>query len=156
MFRFNKDMEYALISLVEMSRLPADQLISVRELSERYAMPFKLLAKVLQKLGAHGVIKAFKGPRGGYCLLESPHQVKLGRIIKAVRGDERIADCLIEDGNCIQEDFGCIIKPIVQIFQDKWVAFVENTTLHEFARSELNADDVPKAWEQAVEIGSVK
>ena len=46
-------------------------------------------------------------------------------------------DCLTDDGNCAQEDCGCTIKPIIQVFQNKWVAFVENTTLAEFARSEL-------------------
>jgi Rrf2 family protein len=137
MFRFNKDMEYALISLVEMSRQDSDQLISARELSERFAIPFKLLARILQKLGAHGIVHSVKGPRGGYRLALEPRDVKLGAVIQAVRGDERIADCLTDDGSCAQDDCGCTIKPIIQVFQSKWVQFVENTTLDEFARSEL-------------------
>ena len=113
MFRFNKDMEYALISLVEMTRLEPGDLVSARELSERYAIPFKLLARILQKLSADGIVAAVKGPKGGYRLTMKPEDVKLGRVIKAVRGDERIADCLSEDGRCAQEDCGCTIKPIV-------------------------------------------
>jgi Rrf2 family protein len=137
MFRFNKDMEYALISLVEMSRQNEDDLLSARELSERYAIPYKLLARILQKLSSDGVVHAVQGPRGGYRLAEEPKKIRLGWAIKAVRGDERIADCLTDDGSCAQEDCGCTIKPIVQVFQDKWVKFVENTTLDEFAKSEL-------------------
>ena len=91
MFRFNKDIEYALISLVEMTRMPVDQLISARELSERYDIPFKLLARILQQLSGDGIIRAVKGSRGGYCLEETPQDIRLGRILKAVRGDERIA-----------------------------------------------------------------
>ncbi len=138
MFRFNKDMEYALISLVELSRQDDDFLLSARELSERFSIPYKLLARILQKLGADGMISSVKGPRGGYRLQETPESIRLGRVIKAVRGDERIADCLTEDGECAQDDCGCTIKPIVRVFQDKWVSFVENTTLDEFARSELS------------------
>jgi Rrf2 family protein len=137
MFRFNKDMEYALISLVEMSRQPQEGLLSARELSEKYAIPYKLLARILQKLSSDGVVNAVKGPRGGYKLAEDAKVVRLGRIIRAVRGDERIADCLADEGSCAQDDCGCTIKPIVRVFQDKWVKFVENTTLDEFARSEL-------------------
>lgn len=137
MFRFNKDMEYALISLVEMSRQTGEDLLSARELSERYAIPYKLLARILQKLSSDGIVNSVKGPRGGYRLAEEPKNIRLGGVIKAVRGDERIADCLTEDGNCAQEGCGCTIKPIVQVFQDKWVKFVENTTLDEFAKSEL-------------------
>lgn len=137
MFRFNKDMEYALISLVELSREDEDALLSARELSERFSIPYKLLARILQKLGADGMIASVKGPRGGYRLADTPENIRLGRVIKAVRGDERIADCLSDDGECAQEDCGCTIKPIVRVFQDKWVSFVENTTLEEFAGSEL-------------------
>ena len=137
MFRFNKDMEYALISLVELSREEEDSLLSARELSERFSIPYKLLARILQKLGADGMIASVKGPRGGYRLADTPENIRLGRVIQAVRGDERIADCLSDDGECAQEDCGCTIKPIVRVFQDKWVSFVENTTLDEFARSEL-------------------
>ena len=133
MFRFNKDMEYALIALVEMTR--RDALVSARVLSERYAIPYKLLARILQKLSADGVVASTKGPHGGYELAEAPEAVRLGRVIKAVRGDEKIADCLADDGSCLQEDCGCTIKPYVQVFQEKWLDFVENTTLDEFARS---------------------
>lgn len=142
MFRFNKDMEYALISLVEMSRRDGESLMSARELSERFAIPFKLLARILQKLSAHGIIHSVKGPRGGYRLAMEPKDVKLGGVIRAVRGDERIADCLTEEGNCAQDDCGCTIKPIIQVFQNKWVQFVENTTLDEFARSELAGEAI--------------
>jgi len=140
MFRFNKDMEYALISLVEMTRLHDDDLLTVRELSKRYAMPYKLLAKILQKLRAEGVLEAVQGFGGGYRLAEDSQHVHLGRIIQAVRGNECIADCLGDDGNCPQLDCGCTIRPLIQIFQDKWVNFVKNTTLDEFAHAKLSAE----------------
>lgn len=138
MFRFNKDMEYALISLVEMSRQKELQLLSARELSLRYAIPFKLLARILQKLSTNGLIESVKGPRGGYRLNEQPENIRVGRILMAVRGEEKIADCMSPGGGCAQDEIGCIIKPIIQVFQDKWVSFVENTTLDEFTGSYRN------------------
>ena len=134
MFRFNKDMEYALISLVEMSRLNGTELLSARELSEKFAIPFKLLARVLQKLSAESLIQAVKGPRGGYRLNEKPENINVGGILTAVRGEEKIAECLTPGMSCTQEKYGCTIKPIIEVFQDKWVSFVENTSLDEFIR----------------------
>lgn len=130
MFRLNKDMEYALISLVEMSR--QETLLSAREISKRYTIPYKLLALVLQRLRGGGVVLAEMGPHGGYRLARDPSSIRLKQIIGAVRGDERIADCLTADGHCVQDECGCIIKPLVQIFQDRWTNFVENTTLDKF------------------------
>ncbi|KGM43956.1 hypothetical protein S1OALGB6SA_546 [Olavius algarvensis spirochete endosymbiont] len=132
MFRLNKDMEYALISLVEMSRQVDETLLSARELSKRYTIPYKLLALILQKLRGGGVLLAEMGPRGGYRLAREPGLIRLKQIIEAVRGDERIADCLTVDGHCVQDECGCTIKPLIQIFQDRWMDFVENTTLDKF------------------------
>lgn len=140
MFRFNKDMEYALISLVELSRQEENTPLSARGLSERLSIPFKLLARVLQKLGADGMIVATKGPRGGYTLAENPTDIRLRRIIKAVRGDEWIAECMGEDGACALDGCGCNIKPVIQVFQDKWVSFVENTTLAEFTGTGIDKE----------------
>jgi len=140
MFRFNKDMEYALISLVEMSRQADETLLSARELSRRYTIPYKLLALVLQKLRGGGVVLAEMGPRGGYRLARKPSAIRLKQIIEAVRGNERIADCLTADRRCVQDECGCTIKPFIQIFQDRWVSFVENTTLDEFSTLEVGAN----------------
>jgi len=131
MLRFNKDMEYALISLVEMSRQMDKSLISARELSRRCALPYKLLTLILQKLRDGGVILAVMGPHGGYRLAGKPDSIRLKKIIEAVRGDERIADCLTEDRYCAQNERGCVIKPFIQVFQDKWTNFVEEITLDE-------------------------
>lgn len=138
MFRFNKDIEYALIALVEMTRLPNGQIVSARELSERYAIPFKLLARILQKLRANGILCVIKGSYGGYYLEMEPREIRLRHIARALQVSERIADCLGEDGNCAQEDCGCTIKPIIRVFQDKWISFLENTTLDEFVQSQMN------------------
>lgn len=140
MFKFNKDIGYALISLVDMCGRIDDEPVSARELSDRYSIPFKLLARVLQKLGADGVINSVQGPRGGYRLAMEPQNVRLGRILKAVRGEEFVADCLAESGKCAQENCGCNIKPIIHVFQDRWVDFVENTTLDDFVKSELSRE----------------
>jgi len=140
MFRFNRDMEYALISLVEMSRQVDETLLSARELSRRYTIPYKLLALILQKLREGGVILAEMGPRGGYRLARKPSAIRLKQVIEAVRGNERIADCLTADRHCAQDECGCTIKPLIQIFQDRWISFVESITLEEVSVLEVRAN----------------
>ena len=139
MFKFNKDMEYAMISLMEIAR-EGDTLISTRRISERYSIPYKLLAKILQKLSSCGLVKSVKGPKGGYKLAAEPCEISLKRVLDAVRGPESIADCMTSDGVCVQDECGCTIKPVIQLFHDKWVDFVNNTTLYEFMESRLLTD----------------
>jgi len=126
-------MEYALISLVEMSREVNESLLSARELSRRYTIPYKLLALILQKLREGGVVLSEMGPRGGYRLARKPGSIRLKEVIEAVRGDERIVDCLTADRYCAQNECGCVIKPFIQVFQDRWINFVEGITLDEIS-----------------------
>ena len=138
--RLNKDLEYALISLVEIARIPSGHLMTARQLSEEFEIPFKLLARVLQKLKTGGLLLSVKGANGGYCLAKAADEIRLGSIMKAVRGDEYIADCLNDAAHCAQNDCGCTIKPLIQKLQDKWVSFVESITLKEFVWAELRED----------------
>lgn len=140
MFKFSRDVEYALISLVEMSKLPPEELITAKEISTCYSIPFKLLARILQVLSNDGLIAARKGRGGGYKLMQKPADISLGRVIKAVRGQEPIAECHSSKKHCAQSDCGCNIKPIIDIYQEKWVSFVEKTTLDECLQSNLNPD----------------
>ena len=54
--RFNKDIEYALISLVAMGR--EDGVMSARELSDRFSIPYELLCKILQRLSHARIVSS--------------------------------------------------------------------------------------------------
>ncbi len=136
MFRFNKDVEYALISLMAMYKKEDEGLITARDIADSYSIPFKLLARILQKLRADGIITAVQGPRGGYRPALEPQQLPLGRLIRAVRGDEFIADCLSADKFCSRSEEGCIIRPIMTVIQEQWVDLIKGMTMDEFARLE--------------------
>ncbi len=125
---------------MEIARTPPGQLMTARQLSEEFEIPFKLLARVLQKLKTGGLLLSAKGANGGYWLAKSADEIRLGSVMKAVRGDEYIADCLNDAASCAQNNCGCTIKPLIQMLQDKWVSFVESISLSEFAWAELKID----------------
>ena len=50
MLKLSKTVEYALISLNHINQFDNSKPISVRQISDRYNIPYELLAKILQKL----------------------------------------------------------------------------------------------------------
>ena len=60
--------EYALRALVYLARLPKDELVGGKELSERQKIPANYLSKVLLTLRNAGLVDATRGFGGGYRL----------------------------------------------------------------------------------------
>ncbi len=131
--RFNRDVEYALISLVAMGS--EDRRFSARELSQEYNIPYTLLCKILQRLAASGIITSIQGSRGGYVFEGSLGSVTLGDILQSIQGERHVAPCIDEEIDCSLEDV-CTIRGGIARVQSMWDSFIEKMTLEDFAQTQ--------------------
>ncbi len=116
MIHFNRKTEYALLAVEhmarkeELKRVPNFAITSTREIAESYKIPYPLLAKVLQKLAAKGVVKAVHGTKGGYVLAKRPTDISVADIVEIFDGRIAVAECFKDERiTCPQWD-GCHIK----------------------------------------------
>ena len=115
MLHFNRKTEYAILAVEHMARREAGAIervgvTSTREVAETYKVPYPLLAKVLQKLAAKGVVKAVHGTKGGYVLAKKPTDISVADIVEIFDGPVAVAECFKEERiTCPQWD-GCHIK----------------------------------------------
>lgn len=130
MLRINKDVEYALISLIAMGQ--SEEVLSARELSSRFRIPYGLLGKILYRLAQAEIVESVQGPHGGYRLKETPDRITVGRVMEAIHGPSRIAACLDVSGDCSQL-FACNIRGVVGQVQRSWDLFINSMTLAQFA-----------------------
>ncbi len=138
--RFNRDVEYALISLVAMGS--ENRKFSARELSEEYTIPYTLLCKILQRLGASGIVTSVQGVNGGYRLAGALDSVTLGDILRSIQGERHVAPCIDEETDCSLEDVCTIRGGIVRV-QSMWDDFIRKMTLEDFARN--SEPEIPSA-----------
>ena len=61
MFKLSKTVEYALISLNHINKCDDKKPIPVRQISDKYNIPYELLAKILQKLSKENIQKLITG-----------------------------------------------------------------------------------------------
>ena len=64
MLKITKKTEYALIAIRHIE--DNNQLVSSKEIANKYSIPKELMAKTLQLMAKAGYLKAVKGPKGGY------------------------------------------------------------------------------------------
>lgn len=115
MIHFNRKTEYAILAIEHMARkegmAQTPLITSTREIADTYRIPYPLLAKVLQKLAAKGVIKAMHGTKGGYELARRAAEISVADVVEIFEGPVAVAECLREEDKvtCPQWD-GCHIK----------------------------------------------
>jgi Rrf2 family protein len=95
MVRLSKKVEYGLIAIRHIATRPSGELVTAKEVSDAYGIPFEMLAKVLQRLTKAGLVLSVQGVHGGYALARRPEQIPVSEIINAIEGTTPvIAECL--------------------------------------------------------------
>lgn len=80
------------------------EVVSAKEIAEKYGISFELLSKILQKLMKSGLITSQQGVRGGYVLAKIPNFVSIADVIEAIEGKPSLTEC---GDNNLDEDCGC-------------------------------------------------
>jgi Rrf2 family protein len=92
--------EYAVRVVLYLSRRPAGELVTRRELAEEMQIPPPFLAKVSQQLARLGILVIHRGARGGYVLARPPEEITLLEVVEGVEGDLLLNDCVIRPEVC--------------------------------------------------------
>jgi Rrf2 family protein len=129
MFRLNKDIEYALIALTEMS-VTGEKPVSAKEVTDKYNLPYKLTARILNSLKNADLLQSTQGKKGGYHLSKSPEGITVNQIQYALYGREKIAPCLEGGSDCSQNPT-CNIQPSVAYLQYKLNSVLGGISLSE-------------------------
>ena len=126
-----KASEYAMLSLMLISRQSAPE--DVDTLSKRLDISRSFLAKVLQALAREGILKSYKGAKGGFTLNLKPEDISIKRVIEiAEKKPITVFECAQNTGHCPsgKGDF-CMIWPFLNKFQAKIDDFLDEMTLQD-------------------------
>ena len=114
MLKITRKVEYALIAMRHLQNEGKNKTVSVKEISEKYSIPKQLLAKILQKLGKHNIVKSIQGSAGGYKIIRKSSNIKMTNFFEILEGPLGLMDCYFES-NCEQLNNCNIRIPINRI-----------------------------------------
>ena len=101
--------EYAIHSVLYMAIHQNHPVILVSEIAEALKIPESYLAKVFRNLAKSGLIRSFRGAKGGYSLGRSPAKITLDDLVKVIEGQTPMYQCLAERRGCGAEKICNII-----------------------------------------------
>lgn len=121
--------EYAMLTLVLIAKQDAPE--GVDTLSKRLNISRSFLAKILQSLAREGILKSFKGAKGGFSLNQKIEDISIRNVIEIVEKKPIIIFDCSQDINKCPTDKGayCTIWPFLFKFQRKIDDFLNEMTL---------------------------
>jgi Rrf2 family protein len=132
MVRLSKRVEYALIAL-RCFESAGDEVVTTRSISQRYKIPYDLLAKILQKLKKKNILDAQYGVNGGYKLIKDLNKISLSELIDIIDGKISVAECIDSNDKCYIINY-CIIKNPVNKMQLELQNFLNNKMVSELLK----------------------
>jgi len=97
--------EYAIRAVLDLTANHTGQKsgkVQLKDIASRMDIPDDFLAKIFQMLNRSGIIKSYRGTKGGYALAREPKDINVKDVIYAVDGPIRLNKCLAAEG-CVEE-----------------------------------------------------
>ncbi len=126
---FTKSCEYGIrASLLLAASTDDEPYTPIKEISEVLDISYHFLTKTLQKLTENGIMKSYRGPRGGVTLARPADEISVKDIILAIDGPDLFEQCVLGLPGC-----GCA-KPCPM--HEQW-STTRNAMEHQFATNSL-------------------
>jgi Rrf2 family protein len=77
--------------------------LDAKIISERAGVTLRFSLKILRKLATGGIVRSYKGSKGGYELAKPPQKISLRDVIEAIEGKYSLSRCLYENYDCSRD-----------------------------------------------------
>ena len=104
----------------------------VREIAEEESIPRHYLAKILQQLAGHGLVRSTKGPGGGFTLARDPETLMVSEIVNILEPGRNASRCVLGLDEC-NDDAPCPLHETWSTLRDRFFDHLQRTPLTEMA-----------------------
>ncbi len=110
MMQITRETDYAIRSVLYLSQ-NRHGIKMVDEIAKEKEIPKPFLSKILQKLSRAGIVKSYRGIKGGFGLAREPKKISLLDVIVAIEGSVAMNICAIDRRSCKFSD-ACAVHPV--------------------------------------------
>lgn len=123
-------------------------------ISAEAQIPRRLLARVLARLSAVGLVESQEGRGGGSRLARSADEITLRDAVEAIEGPFEVTRCIMQQRAC-GEGVPCLVHEAWEEGQETILDYLEAQTLSEFVlRTVSEGGDVPRVRQPSVDGGA--
>ena len=129
---------YALRVMIDLAEQQSGSYIPMKDVAARQEISLKYLEKILPVLTKARMIEGVHGKGGGYRLMRSPEDYRVGEILRLTEGDLAPVSCLAPDvAVCGRAGF-CKTLPMWQRFYEITNDYFDSITLADLCQTDLS------------------
>lgn len=125
--------QYAVQALVDLSCHSHGKPVTLKEIAAREGIPLPYLEQLFFRLKNSQMVKAVRGPGGGYLLARDSASIRISDIIATVEEPLRPVACMDERKEC-DRTTPCIAHGVWHDLADRITSFLNGITLEELVR----------------------
>jgi Rrf2 family protein len=126
-------------ALSRLAQEPEGESVLGRNLAREANVPEQYLPKIMLMLRHAGLVTAARGTKGGYCLLQPAHQIRLRDVVEIFEGPVDRPECLLGVNPECSDMRPCSAHAPWKRLRDAYVEFLVGTTIRDLAAREPNA-----------------
>lgn len=135
--KLNQATDYAFRMVLHMACLPEGSKMTGSELAESELIPERFLLKIMRMLIKAGIMRSYRGVDGGFALKQSPKDISLLDVIRAVEGEAYLQRCLYDPESCNKACMGhCAVNEAMADIQESLAKSLTAVTFDSLANRE--------------------
>lgn len=129
---------YALRVLIDLAEHINEGYIPMKEIAERQGISLKYLEQIVPALSKNGYVEGVHGKGGGYRLVKSPDECKVGDILRLTEGDLAPVACLQRDAKPCERAYACRTYPMWTEFYRIVNNYFDGITLADIIKTDMS------------------
>lgn len=129
---------YALRVLIDLAEHGNGSYVPMKDVAQRQEISLKYLERIIPVLSKNGFIEGLQGKGGGYRLVKSPEECRIGDILRLTEGDLAPVACLESGAKPCGRVSQCRTYPLWVEFYELVNAFFDGKTLADIVKADTD------------------
>lgn len=130
---------YAVMSTTEIALFSKP--ITIASISLKQNIPANYLEQILNKLRKTKIVKAIKGPKGGYILSRPASEVTVEEIVNAVEENIEMTRCNKSEGGCLEKGARCLTHQLWEGLESHIRNYLRSITIQDLISKGMKEDN---------------
>lgn len=140
--KIKNEVRYALQIIYYLTLHRDREIISSNEISEKEDIPRLFCLRIIKRLEKAGIVKIFRGARGGYKLTRDPKRLTFRDIIEIIDDDIVLQPCIDSSTICSTRGIDCNIRLALKYIQENLLEDFDKINFYDLAKKSKNYIDV--------------
>ena len=127
--------EYGIRGVLYLAQQDNGKVNMLSAIAKAQDVPPRFLAKIFQALAKAGIVRSYRGAKGGFSLGRAAGEITIKDVIEAIEGPIYLNVCLVGPGECTRDKI-CPMHRVWEEAQDKMMGVLGRTNFSDLVKAE--------------------